>query len=166
MHTLTRLSITIVCLFTLIACGQQEGAANQQTITNVQMLTVYKTPNCGCCNDWVSHLRDNGFQLELVNQDSVAHVKDLYGIPKTARSCHTAVSDDNFVFEGHVPAKFVSQFLAAPPNGAKGLIVPAMPLGSPGMELDDKFQPYTIFTLHDRGEIKPFAKMSRYDEQF
>lgn len=129
-------------------------------------LTVYKTPSCSCCQAWVDHVKHAGFGTDVVNQDTVAHIKDHFGVPAAARSCHTAISDSNYVFEGHVPAKYISEFLSAPVEGAKGLIVPAMPLGSPGMEVDDKFQPYTIYTLKENGGLAIFAEVSSYQQQF
>ena len=66
------------------------------------------------------------------------------GISPAARSCHTAISTDGYVFEGHIPSRYIRQFLAAPPEGARGLVVPGMPVGSPGMEMGDRFDPYDI----------------------
>jgi hypothetical protein len=84
-------------------------------------------------------------------------VKHDLGVLPEWQSCHTAVTKEGFVFEGHVPAKFIEQFLAAPPEGALGLAVPGMPLGSPGMEMGDRFTPYDIVQMNKDGSSRVFA---------
>jgi hypothetical protein len=180
---LARLTVVLALMFLVASCsddsvtnGKSDQSESRRLADTETMsagktapthtLTVYKTPSCGCCNDWVSHIKSEGFGADVVNQDTVAHIKDLYGIPTTVRSCHTAVSDNNFVFEGHVPAKYIDAFLSAPPAGSKGLVVPAMPLGSPGMELEDKFQAYTIYALKDNGGLAIYQKVDSYQQQF
>lgn len=132
----------------------------------LSQLTVYKTPSCGCCSAWVDHVQAGGFATDVVEQESVAHIKDRFGIPANARSCHTALSDEGLVFEGHVPARYIQEFLLQRQEGAVGLIVPAMPLGSPGMEVEDHFTPYTIFAMNDQGVLSPYARMTKYRDQF
>ncbi|MDX1453787.1 MAG: DUF411 domain-containing protein [Oleiphilaceae bacterium] len=148
------------------AANVSEQPSNTKTIDIRKQLTVYKTPTCGCCGEWVDHVQGSGFKTDVVNQDTVAHVKDRFGIPANARSCHTAVSDSGYVFEGHVPAKYMEEFLAEAPAQASGLLVPAMPLGSPGMEVDDKFQPYRILQLNKDGSVQIYASITSYEQQF
>ena len=73
------------------------------------------------------------------------------------QSCHTAVTKGGYVFEGHIPAKYIEQFLASPPEGALGLAVPGMPLGSPGMEMGGRFTPYDIVLMNKDGSSSVFA---------
>ncbi len=149
------------------ACSDDSKQDSETTAgSDAPKLTVYKTPNCGCCGDWVDHIQSHGFRADVVNQESVAHIKDRFGIPADARSCHTAVSVDDYVFEGHVPARFIQQFMENPPENAVGLIVPAMPLGSPGMEYQDQFNPYTIWLMNKDGSLQAFADITSYDQQF
>jgi len=129
-------------------------------------LTVYKTPTCGCCKKWIAHIEQHQFNATSVNQNSLTALKSSKGIAPAFRSCHTAISADGYVFEGHVPAKFIQQFLANPPRNAIGLSVPAMPLGSPGMEVDDRFMPYKVILLNSDGSHAIYASLSRYEEQF
>lgn len=145
----------------LIGCSDGDSNGSKHKV-----LTVYKTPSCGCCAEWVSHMRQNGFQIDVVNQDSVAHIKDYYNIPAQGRSCHTAVSDAGLVFEGHVPAKWVKYYIENSGSEAKGLVVPAMPLGSPGMEYQDQFNPYVVFALSETGVLESFVEINSYNEQF
>ncbi len=178
-------TISFLCLFSvwlgLVACSaesesEKEAADEVAGLSSdaYETLTVYKTESCGCCNDWIEHVRQNGISVDVVNQDSVAHIKDLYGVPQNARSCHTAISESGKVFEGHVPAKWIKSFLRAGDESSshhsatafKGLVVPAMPLGSPGMEYKDQFNPYTIYHLSQSGELLPYQSVGSYEEQF
>jgi len=167
---MTRLFAVITLVLLIGACSDEKEKPDQaNTVANavgMTKLTVYKTPACGCCGEWVDHVGQAGFKTDVVNQDSVAHIKDRFGIPRNARSCHTAITDEDLVFEGHVPAKYIREFLTERPSGARGLIVPAMPLGSPGMEYQDQFQPYTIFMMTQDGQLEPYAKVASYAQQF
>lgn len=94
---------------------------------------VTKDPNCGCCGGWVDHMKAAGFPLEVVTTSQVNRVKARLGVPDALASCHTA-EVGGYVIEGHVPADAVKRLLAEKPQ-AKGLAVPGMPVGSPGMEV-------------------------------
>lgn len=123
-------------------------------------LTVYKTPSCGCCKKWVSHLEQQGVVAQTKNYDDLSGIKTRYGITPQYYSCHTAVSEQGYVFEGHIPAKYIRQFLAESHPDAIGLSVPAMPLGSPGMEVEDRFMPYDILLLNKDGSASVYAHIS------
>ena len=123
-------------------------------------LTVYKSPTCGCCGDWIDHMKGEGFDSHVKHPRDLSGVKASYHIRPQYRSCHTAVSENGFIFEGHVPARYVQQFLAAPPTGAIGLSVPAMPVGSPGMEMGDKFMPYKVLLLKQDGSAEIYASIN------
>ena len=95
-------------------------------------ITVYKSPSCGCCSGWVNHMRQNGHRVKAINRDDLEGIKRMAGVPEQLQSCHTAIVD-GYVIEGHVPASDIEKLLAERPK-AKGLAVPGMPGGSPGME--------------------------------
>ena len=95
-------------------------------------LTVSKDPTCGCCGGWVEHMRAAGFTVEVIETNGLNRVKARLGVPATLASCHTG-EIARYVIEGHVPAAEVKRLLAERPS-AKGLAVPGMPVGSPGME--------------------------------
>jgi hypothetical protein len=95
---------------------------------------VTKDPNCGCCGGWVDHMKAAGFPVEVVTTPQVNRVKARLGVPDDLASCHTA-EVSGYVIEGHVPADAVKRLLAEKPQ-AKGLAVPGMPVGSPGMEIE------------------------------
>lgn len=129
-------------------------------------LLVYKTPTCGCCKKWISHIEDEGIIADSKDFQNISSLKTRFGIKPNYRSCHTAVTKNGFVFEGHVPAKFIKQFLSEQHDNAIGLSVPAMPIGSPGMEVGERFMPYNVLILFKDGNSKVYAKLNTYDEQF
>lgn len=127
--------------------------------------TVYKDANCGCCKEWVSYAEDHGVNATAQDVADVSLFKDRYGVPQQMRSCHTTVTTDGFVFEGHVPAKHMAQFLKNPPVQAIGLAVPSMPVGSPGMEYQDKFMPYKVMQLNKDGTTEVYAAIESPQQQ-
>lgn len=144
----------------------EEPVAVESVAADSLQLTVYKTPTCGCCQLWIDHLDETGFKTQSINQRDLTALKQSFGIDSGIRSCHTAVHEQGFVFEGHVPAKWIKQFLASPPKEAIGLSVPKMPLGSPGMEVGDKFDPYDIIQVMKDGQHRVYAHIASYEEQF
>ena len=95
-------------------------------------ITVYKSPWCGCCSKWADRLQAKGHTVTTKNMENLDAIKKLAGVPEDLQSCHTAMVD-GYVVEGHVPAKDIERLLGERPK-AKGLAVPGMPVGSPGME--------------------------------
>ncbi len=120
----------------------------------VPQLTVYKTPTCGCCEEWVTHLRENGFSVIVHDQNDLSAVKRANGITPQLESCHTAVID-GYVIEGHVPADLIARMLNERPEIA-GLAVPGMPGGSPGMESAPK-EPYQVLAIAKDGRTSVYA---------
>lgn len=135
------------------------GAGISMSAQRLPTVEVYKTTTCGCCSLWVKHLEDNGFTTRVSDVGDMAAVKETYGVPARAASCHTAVVD-GFVIEGHVPAADVKRLLKDRPAVA-GLAVPGMPIGSPGMEYGDRVQPYDVLAFDKGGETKVFSSYGR-----
>ncbi len=100
--------------------------------TAAPVITVWKTPTCGCCKAWVAHLRKNGFDVVTNDVSDTTAIRKNLGLPDQYGSCHTAKLGE-YVIEGHVPAEDIRKLLQDKPK-ARGLAVPSMPLGSPGME--------------------------------
>lgn len=120
-------------------------------------MVVHKSASCGCCGLWVDHMREAGFAIEVRNADNINPVKEQVGVPLGKGSCHTAQVGDYFI-EGHVPAEDVKRLLAERPD-AKGLVLPGMPMGSPGMEMPDgRTQPFTVELVNLDGTATPFAE--------
>jgi len=118
---------------------------------------VHKSPTCGCCASWVEHMQKAGFAVEVRNVDNLDPIKTQLGIPVGKGSCHTAQVGGYFV-EGHVPAEDIKRLLAQKPD-AKGLVLPGMPAGSPGMEMPDgTTQAYTVELVRRDGSTNAFAQ--------
>ena len=113
-------------------------------------VTVYRSPSCGCCEDWVEHLRANGFTVVVKNVEDVAQAKRRFSVPAQLQSCHTAIVD-GYAVEGHVPASDIRRLLAERPR-ATGLAVPGMPIGSPGMEQGNQREPYSTILFGPGGQ--------------
>ena len=138
--------------------------AHAQSIEDV-VLNVYKEPTCGCCNGWIEHMNDNGYSTAFHHPTNIQKLKDEFGLKNEWRSCHTAVHKDGYYFEGHIPEKFIAQFLSAPPQGSMGLAVPGMPIGGPGMEMGNRFTPYDILLINKDGTHSIFASIKKASEQ-
>ncbi len=120
-------------------------------------ITVYKDPGCGCCSIWVKHLEANGFEVTVHNVPDIAEYKEKYGVPDDARSCHTGVVG-GYTIEGHVPAAEIHRLLKERPQ-AKGLAVPGMPIGSPGMESASMAnQNYRVLLFKANGETSVYSE--------
>lgn len=178
MHSI-RIALSVLLLSTLFlsACGEDSAEAHgdhsqhtadehaqhseqpQQAAANSEFptVTVYKSPTCGCCSAWADHMRESGFAVNSIDRKDMDVIKAEQGVPRQLQSCHTAVVGD-YVIEGHVPAADVKKLLAEKPD-AKGLAVPGMPLGSPGME-HPRPQDYATYAFNDKGQAKVFEKHS------
>jgi hypothetical protein len=121
-------------------------------------MRVYKDAGCGCCKAWVEHMQKNGFQVTAIDEppatlDSIKHAN---GITDATASCHTATVGD-YVIEGHVPADLVQKLLSEHPSDVRGLSVPGMVTGSPGMEGPNP-EHYTVVALMRDGTTRPYAE--------
>ncbi len=121
----------------------------------VASVTVYKSATCGCCAKWVDHMEDNGFDVEVLNRSDVTPYKQEFGVPPRLYSCHTAVVND-YVIEGHVPADDIKRLLTEKPR-VKGLAVPGMPQGSPGMETG-RVDHYRVMTFDANQDTRTFSR--------
>lgn len=112
---------------------------------------VWKSPTCGCCQDWIAHLRENGFTVREHDTGNTA-ARSRLGIGERYGSCHTALID-GYAIEGHVPASDIQRLLRERPR-AVGLAVPGMPIGSPGMDgpvYGGRRDPYDVLLLDAKG---------------
>jgi len=154
-----------------VQASHNKAISQKSTNHNLPLLNVYKSPTCGCCEKWLNHIDGQGFQSVAHNSHNLSAFKQAKGIATNYRSCHTAVSEAGYIFEGHVPAKFIHQFLAEQQinsldKAVLGLAVPAMPIGTPGMEVGDKFMPYKVLLLNSDGSSEIYAAVNSYQEQF
>lgn len=126
-------------------------------IAALPSVLVHKTATCGCCKLWVRHMEQAGFKVETRDVADLGPVKERLGVPYGKGSCHTAEVGGYFV-EGHVPASDVKRMLSEKP-AARGLTVPGMPLGSPGMEVPDgTVEPYAVELVGRDGKTRVFSR--------
>ena len=106
--------------------------------------TVYKDPNCGCCHNYVSYLRENGFEVEVIDIGDLSSIKQSHGVPEDLAGCHSTLVG-GYVVEGHVPVGIVKRLLQEKP-AIRGISLPGMPLGSPGMD-GVKEGPFVVYEI-------------------
>jgi len=124
--------------------------------TGEPVVTVYKSPTCGCCGAWGDHMRENGFTVVEKNTSDLWRIKALAGVPEDLSSCHTATVD-GYVIEGHVPAGDVRRLLEEKPT-AGGLAAPGMPASSPGMDVPGDTSPYDTILFGGAGGTSVYAR--------
>ena len=119
-----------------------------------QEIDVYKRTTCGCCAKWVEHLRSNGFTPHVHELEDIDPIKHKLGVAPELSSCHTA-QIGGYVIEGHVPADLIRKLLKEHPD-ARGLAVPSMPAGAPGMEGASKMA-YDVLLIKRDGTYSLYA---------
>ncbi len=121
-------------------------------------IDVYRSPSCGCCSKWIKHLQENQFTVKDYVSNDVQVIKDKYGVPSEMASCHTAIVN-GYVVEGHVPAADIKKLIKVKPN-VIGISVPGMPVGTPGMEMGGKKDPYQVVSFDQE---KSFQVVNSYE---
>jgi hypothetical protein len=150
-HLTRRAALTALAVSAVLT---RPGLVGAQDLPKV---VVNKDPSCGCCGAWVDHIRRAGFQADVVETSGVNQIKMRLGVPPALASCHTA-EVDGFVVEGHVPASALKRLLVERPADARGLAVPGMPVGSPGMEVDGVEPDEYDVVLFGQGGQRRFAR--------
>lgn len=155
------LPIALFASLALAACGaasEPEPAALDRPTTDpdAQVMVVHKTPWCGCCTVWAEQAEAAGFTVEMRDHDDLGPIKQALGVPAGQGSCHTAEIGGYFV-EGHVPFEQITRLLQERPEGAAGIAVPGMPLGSPGMEYDGIEHDYSVNLVGRDGSVQEYA---------
>ncbi len=146
----TAAAVLIGLLSLLTACSRTGAPPAAEPVVQ-----VYKSPSCQCCAQWVTHLQQAGFTVQTHDQPAMNPLKTRLGVPQPLWSCHTA-EVDGYVIEGHVPAQDIRRLLTQRPQG-RGLSVPGMPVGSPGMEQGTHVDPYEVLLFDDAGATQVFA---------
>ncbi len=141
--------ILFACI--LLLFSQNVWAAEEKT-----KITVYKSPYCGCCSNWMANLEKNGFHVKGKTIEDMRRYKDLKRIPEHLRSCHTA-RVGGYVIEGHVPTSDIRRLLKERPE-IRGLALPGMPVGSPGMEQGSKKEAFNVIGIRKDGSTFVFSR--------
>ena len=126
--------------------------ANEDNLT----LTVHKTPFCGCCKKWIKHAREAGINIIEKDHQNLNAIKREYKINPKHHSCHTSISKDGYIFEGHIHADVIKKYLENPSENSKGLSVPGMPVGSPGMEMGGRLDDYVVLKIFEDNKDEIF----------
>ena len=154
MNSILYISLIILSTMTTAFYSNNQALADDSTSSKtLEAITVYKTPSCGCCGNWISHLENNGFKVNAINQNDLSSLKAQLGIAPNVQACHTAKIGNYFV-EGHVPASDIKKMLATKPD-IKGITVPGMPMGSPGMEGSRKDN-YNVLAINKDKSVTVF----------
>lgn len=138
--------------------GGASGSAPERIAANGNgaVVTVYRSPTCGCCKAWEDHLREHGYTVVSIETPALNAIKTDNDVPRPLQSCHTALVD-GYVIEGHVSAADIARLLSERPD-VHGLAVPGMPTGSPGMEVPGRAaQPYEVFAFTEGGAAEVWA---------
>jgi len=159
-HTTT---LTLVLLVTVLSACQSEATTAESSSIKISEsidqaeITVYKSPTCGCCKDWVTYLEEEGFKVTAIDHDDVDTIKVKYGLPDPKlKSCHTAIVD-GYLVEGHVPASDIERLLSERPTNIKGLSAPGMPMMSPGMASRTP-KDYDVLSFTENGETAVYSR--------
>lgn len=146
-------AIRLFLVLNVFAVGLTYFTQTNSGVTHANEITVYQSKSCGCCKKWVKHLEENGFKVKSVLMDDVTDMKLKLNLPMKLASCHTA-KINGYIVEGHVPAMAIKKLLAEKP-GFKGISVPGMPMGSPGMEGSYK-EAFDVVSFEETGTEKVF----------
>jgi hypothetical protein len=158
-----QLSLGITLLVLLITSSHAEESVwdkAQVSYFGPSNITVYRSPSCGCCEKWLEHLAKHHFTVTDIKTDNIQTIKQQHGVPPQLASCHTAVIE-GYVIEGHVPADDIKRLLLDKPAIA-GLTVPAMPVGTPGMEMGSRKDPFQVLQFDKEGKEKRFNAYQNY----
>jgi len=137
----------------LLAVTANVNAESTKTEAPVDIV-VYRSPTCSCCEKWLTHLKENNFAIKDIVTDDVQAIKNKYGVSPEMASCHTAIVN-GYVVEGHVPASDINTLLKTKPDIA-GIAVPGMIVGTPGMEMGDKKEPYKVMSFDRQNHTAVF----------
>ena len=123
---------------------------------SAEKMTVYKSPTCGCCSEWAQIMKRSGFDVDIREVPDILPYEQKFGVPQHLSSCHIATVG-GYVVEGHVPASDIQRLLRERPK-AKGIVVPGMPQGSPGMEQGRAKERYETLLIDAGGRFTVFER--------
>jgi hypothetical protein len=132
------------------------GTLSGQGAASATDVKIYKRPTCGCCALWAKHLEKDGFRVSTIDQADLDPIKKANRVPVAVQTCHTALID-GYVIEGHVPLDAIRKLLRERPKIA-GLAVAGMPIGSPGMEMGSRQDPYDVLAFTEDGKTTVYMK--------
>ncbi len=146
-----------ILLASCTAPAERASSVSESTDAQlVRTMTVYKSPTCGCCSEWIAYVEEHGYEVTVENVADLNPIKAEYAVPPAMQSCHTAIID-GYVVEGHVPVEDIERLLTERP-AVIGIAVPGMPVGSPGMEVPGaEPRPYDVVSFDANGVVEVVA---------
>jgi hypothetical protein len=147
-------AVVLMVISAVISMSAQSSRAKTPSAP-AKEVRVFKQVGCGCCELWARHMRAAGFDVTVTEAPDLDRIKREQGVPASMASCHTSLVG-GYAIEGHVPADVVQQLLTERPK-VKGIVVPGMPVGSPGMEQGPTKQRYSVFTFDAAGQTSLYA---------
>ena len=136
-----RASIILTLLLSLVSMAIAGSPARAGEVRNA---TLFKDPQCSCCEGYADYLRGDGFDVKIVNTHDLALINEQHGVPAELQGCHVTIID-GYVVGGHVPVKIIQRLLSEKP-AITGITLPGMPNGSPGM-YGKKTEPFQIYEI-------------------
>lgn len=151
-------SLTFLGIVTLVRPEVQKPTVHMNQAGVQHKLTVYQSPTCGCCPNWVTYMRIKGYEVDVIKTEDMERIKEQYHIPQNLSSCHTTiVNDGEYFIEGHMPEEAVSEMLENEPD-IYGITLPGMPAASPGMP-GDKVGPFEIMQIDKELQTKEYMRL-------
>ena len=156
------ITILLLCSFSFeVSYAQNVWDEPSSILKDTKMdIVVYRSPTCGCCGKWLAHLKKHDFNVIDKVVDDMQSIKAKYGITPALASCHTAIIN-GYIVEGHVPASDIKSMLKNKEN-IKGLAVPGMVVGTPGMEVGDQKAPFKVIAFDKDGRMKTYKAYDKY----
>lgn len=156
-HSMSRRALLAGATATLTAAALSARVGAMQGATTGRSMIVYRDPGCGCCVAWANLARQAGYRVTIQNSADMSGVKARLGVPAAVASCHTAVVG-GYVVEGHAPFAALNRLLTQRPADIRGVAVPGMPVGSPGMESPDGHrEAFSVIAFYRDGRISRYA---------
>jgi len=154
------LYLVILSIFSIHASAESVWDKSSKSLAAPTEIVVYRSPSCSCCHKWIEHLKKHQFTVKDIVTQDVNSIKQKYGVSGEIASCHTAIVD-GYVVEGHVPAADIISLLTMRPK-IVGVSVPAMPVGTPGMEMSTKKDPFKVIAFDKNGKYSEFNSYESY----
>jgi hypothetical protein len=151
----TTVTVLVLVVASAVMTVSAQSSRAKAPAAPAKDVRVFKQVGCGCCELWAQHMRKAGFTVTVSEAPDLERIKREQSVPASMGSCHTSLVG-GYVIEGHVPADVVQQLLTERPK-VKGIVVPGMPIGSPGMEQGSTKQRYSVFTVDAAGQTSLYA---------
>lgn len=147
----------VVVLAAVLLISKGSSATSFENINNADKIEIYKSLTCGCCDVYSKYVDGKvSSEVKIFDVQDSKKIKIQYGVPSELESCHTTIVGKYFV-EGHIPLEAVEKLLKEQPD-IKGIAMPGMPSGSPGMP-GQKYGDFVIYAVNYDGSYEEFMRI-------